>query len=487
MGRTVIVVFRSLLVCAAVALLASSAAQAASTVDFTLDLQDANGIPYSKYVCDWKTSTLTSFPPGQSTDGQTYDVGDVITWDAMIAASGTQDTSAGAGFDIYGVSNYVFDLEIRVCLGVDGNDACTDIGDLVGTAVFVSRINDGTGSDPTREAAFAVSYDVGAGPARIIDPGASGGPNLAQYNASLTTSTGALIGLGAGYGVPWTAPTVTPGIGMVTLPDSEPGLGIVPVEEGQIDTSGMPAGTYVLKLIPDDPEVSYGMNVLRGDVNFSDNQLNAYATGAEVATGDTVTFFLQTPVAKPVLQTVVSRKTHTGAGDYNVNVGIGDVESRSAQLGTANPNELTLVTTFNLDVGPVTNSDVISDVGTVSASKTGAKEVTVTLTNLPLNTQLNLAFPGVIDGNTLNPVSNSDSIICVRVIAGDYDNTGRTNFSDFDAIRTAGYLNQSVNSDGMARADFDCNGRPNFLDFAKVKNDGLIDQTAGDCCTSIGP
>jgi len=177
--------------------------------------------------------------------------------------------------------------------------------------------------------------------------------------------SGTLVGLGAGYGVPWIAATMTPGIGMVTLPNSDPGLGIVPVEEGQIDTAGMPAGTYVLKLIPDD---GFGMNVLRGDgVDFTQDQ-QSYATGAEQVNGDTITFFLQTP--KPVLQTAVSRKTHTGAGDWEIDVGIGDIECRSAQLGTANPNELKIIADFDPAVTPeidlLGGSDVTTDNGTVN-------------------------------------------------------------------------------------------------------------------------
>jgi hypothetical protein len=336
----------SCLLCGVAALWITSAAQAASTVDFSLELQDAGASPYSTYVTDWKTGSPSLFPAGQNSDGQTYDIGDLITWDAVIAASGTQDTGAGAGYDIYGVANYVFDLELRECLGVDVNDACTDEGALIGTGVFVSQINDGTGGDPTREAAFTVSYDVGgAGPARIIDPATSGGPNLSQYNLSLTTLTGELVGLGSGYGVPWTASTMTPGVGMTTLPDLSPGLGVVPVEEGQIDTSSLPAGTYVLKLIPDD---GFGMNVLRGDVDLSQDQ-QAYATGAEVVNGDSVTFFLQVPPTKPVVLTAVSQKTHTGAGNRDIDLKLaGSADPLLVEPRNDGPTRM--VFTFDQDV-----------------------------------------------------------------------------------------------------------------------------------------
>jgi len=80
-----------------------------------------------------------------------------------------------------------------------------------------------------------------------------------------------------------------------------------------------------------------------------------------------------------------------------------------------------------------------------------------------------------------DPASTSDSTLCVRVIVGDYDNLGRTNFTDFAKVKNAGYLNQLVNTLDKARADFDCSGRPNFTDFSRVKNAGLINQTAPEC------
>jgi hypothetical protein len=229
------------------------------------------------------------------------------------------------------------------------------------------------------------------------------------------------------------------------------------------------------------------MNVLRGDVDLTQDQA-AFATGAEQVNGDSITFFLQAPVVHPVLLTAVSQKTHTGAGDWAIDVGAGDIESRSSQLGTANPNEVTIVATFDMPIGLLGGADVLADIGTVSnVSQTDVSEATVTVSGLAMNTQVNLSFPGVVDVNTFNPASGSLSTLCVRIIVGDYDNLGRTNFLDYSKIQAAGYLNQLVTTVDIARADYDCNGRPTFLDFSKVKNAGLINQTAPECATSIGP
>jgi hypothetical protein len=189
------------------------------------------------------------------------------------------------------------------------------------------------------------------------------------------------------------------------------------------------------------------------------------------------------PCVKPVLVGAVSRKTHVGTGDWDINVGMGDIESRSAQLGTGNPNELTVIATFDIDVSLLGGTDVTVDVGTVTAVLPGGSgnELEILITDLPFNTQVNLGFAGVVDAVNPAPGYGSESSLCLRVIVGDYDNLGRTNFIDFSLIRVASYLNQLVATLDMARGDFDCGGRADFIDFSKVKNAGLINQTAPEC------
>lgn len=205
----------------------------------------------------------------------------------------------------------------------------------------------------------------------------------------------------------------------------------------------------------------------------------------------------------PVLTGAVSRKTHGIFGDWDIDVGAGDIECRSLQVGTANPNELLIVATFDGTVtadvavlgGPAA---VQTDVGIVSSvTRTGVNEVTIQMTDLPLAGQVNLSFvdnpaaptAGVVDAACSGDANYaSASTLCVRVIVGDYDNLGRTNFLDFAKIKNGGHLNQLVDSLNRARADLDCGGRPNFLDFAKVKNAGLLNQTAPQCpMPAIGP
>jgi hypothetical protein len=193
---------------------------------------------------------------------------------------------------------------------------------------------------------------------------------------------------------------------------------------------------------------------------------------------------------KPLLVSAMSRKTHGPAGDRDIDVGIGSTECRSSQMGTGNPNELLIVATFDIDIGLLGDGEevVSTDAGTVaSAFQTDSKELTLVITDLPFAAQVNLTFPGVLNGWRMHPGSASPSTLCVRVIVGDYDNLGEPNFLDFSEVKSAGYLNELVDSVDAARADFDCSGWPDFLDFTKVRNAGLINETAPGCAPPIGP
>jgi hypothetical protein len=191
----------------------------------------------------------------------------------------------------------------------------------------------------------------------------------------------------------------------------------------------------------------------------------------------------------------VSRKAHTGAGTWDIDVGAGDIESRSAQLGTANPNEVLIVATFDIPVAVLGGAAAVqTDVGTVAGVVPGSVpgEVEITVTDLPLFGQVNLTFGdgtnGIVDADCpTDPVYASASSLCFRIIVGDYDNLARTNFLDFSLVKNAGYLNQVLTSLDMARADFDCGGRATFLDFSLVKNAGLINKTADACAAPIVP
>jgi hypothetical protein len=218
------------------------------------------------------------FTPGSQVDGQVYRVGDVITWDVVLGVSGihAQPGHPANGHAVYGAANIVYDLELKRS-GTGGSFF------PVPEATFFSS------AQPGRPAAFAMSYDVGGnGPGRLQDPASMGGPYLDVHLYPRDRGDGRLAGMGAGYSA-WDTSGFgkrTAGVGMDTLPNGSPGLGVVPITEGQINTSLMQPGFYVLSVNP-----AGGNNVLRGDLDLTVDQY-AFAVAANEVRGDTISFTL---------------------------------------------------------------------------------------------------------------------------------------------------------------------------------------------------
>lgn len=197
----------------------------------------------------------------------------------------------------------------------------------------------------------------------------------------------------------------------------------------------------------------------------------------------------------PVLMQAVSSKTHGPYGTWDIPVGIGDTESRSAQLGTGIPNQLTIIAAFDIPVAVLGGAAAVqTDVGTVAAvTQTNLQEVMINMTDVPFCGQVNLSFNDGVNGVVnvdypTDPAYASDSTLCIRVVVGDYDNDGRVNFIDFSKARFTECLNRPVTSLNCARWDFDCSGIPGFMDMFKVKNSGLINKAAPPCPEPpIGP
>lgn len=190
------------------------------------------------------------------------------------------------------------------------------------------------------------------------------------------------------------------------------------------------------------------------------------------------------PGSRPVLTAAVSRKTHGGSPgvDRDIDVMSGATECRSGQL--AGPTgSLLIVATFNQAVSLLNggNSAVTSSAGQVVAVVgEGTTTLQVTLAGVPHVGKFTMAFPGVADAAAPSSTTASQSTLCVRVCAGDYNNNGRTNFMDFQAIKAAGLINTATAS-STARADFDLNGVINYADFYGIKSAGILDSPAASC------
>lgn len=232
----------------------------ASRIAYSLELGGDN------HADQWKLGTRVAYTRGSSQDGLKFYTDDVyLNYAVVMEASGvhSQPGHASDGKEIFGAANLVFNLEL-----LDANDQ------PVTDAIFLSTVNDGTGSDPLASAAFSLSF-TNFGIGRLIDPTTLGGPRLEPIFTYPTNppSSGKLIGMGAGF-KEWvrTGSGITmPGVGMVTVPPPptnptgarRTGFGIVPIAEGQIRIADMTAGTYKLRV-----SAGNGNNVLRGDLDM---------------------------------------------------------------------------------------------------------------------------------------------------------------------------------------------------------------------------
>jgi hypothetical protein len=253
-------------------------------------------------------TTFPRFTPGSTADGQTFNAGDVITWAVRVKVCGLHKDPShpGDGLPTNGAACVGFDLELHE--GTAGGPLAEEVlaGNDTTSCGWFSSINDGDddgargvalGADPLENAAFTSVYDItGSGSAggRVIDPQNQGGPYASMFfypaapgrPAAASVAAGTLLGMGACFEF-FIPDDNRAGIGVMT-----PGaatcdaLGVEPLFEGQINTTGLSTGTYVLVLIP------HGGNILTGNLTCQ-GAMPAYAAQpADVVNSDEITFDL---------------------------------------------------------------------------------------------------------------------------------------------------------------------------------------------------
>ncbi len=461
-----------------VLMLAAAPAFAASVVSYELQLGGDN------HAADVIALQRPMYTPGSPADGLTFSKG-VLNWAASIAVTGlhSQTGHASDGKPTWGVANFVVSIELH-----EG----TADGPLVTTADFYSSIHDG-GAVPCTTckggggfcagSAFALSYKrvpTWTGYARVTEAASSGvyyGPFMEVCMwPTVPAAAGKILGTGAGY-AQWCrgcglGTTTTPGIGIpagtpVPVGSGTFGLDIVPVIEGQIDTSTLALGTYVLRLVP-----GTGTNVLRGDVDLmtaptSGPQVQAFAVAANEAVEDTITFTLSEadPCAEdtvaPAIVSTLSRKTHGTKGDFDVDLTAGNVvEGRTGGLTK-------LIVTFSEPIqaagGTAGPESVSVTSGTVGNVAINGDALTVDLAGVTNADRFIIAFPGIQDacGNAVTETK------CVRVLFGDINGDGKVNTMDMTLLRNNVGMEITTTN---CRADLNISGTFNTQDMTLVRN-----------------
>lgn len=452
-------------------LILAGQAFAASIVNYTVEVAPYN----AAYVAAWKNGTNRMFfPAGNAADGQQFTVGTVLTWDVVVTLdpNGThvQAGHPSNGFKPYGVANVVFNLELTTAA-----DAA------VTTGAFYSAINDGTAGDPVAAAAFAASLNatdpVGnpKGPGRLIDQVVQtatlgGGPNMDIFTyPTAVPGKMQLLGEGAGY-IEWRRESATnstrtvPGVGLVTLPNGSPGLGVLPLFEGQIDTTNMLPGTYKLKVTP-----GSGVNVLRGDyTDFMTKDRDAFAVAANQQNGDVITFTLTAPPVcpvAPVVASAVSNRVHGAAGTFGIPLTLGGTPAVECRDG--GPQQIvvsydkpiaasdgTLDTEVTLSAGNLSGAPIIT-----------GNTLTINLGNVPNATCLAITINGITcaGGGTSAPAT----VLRVVYQKGDVTGDGTVDILDIGTVK--------INSlkpvtPANAQVDITADGAIDILDIGTVKS-----------------
>lgn len=472
-----------------------------STISYLLELGGYNqSIQYENSL------TYPSFLRGQPYDGQMFLAGQVLTYDVVVQTFGMHyyPGHPGDGFPPSGVANLAFSLELRKD---SWSGPLVQIGHahVVGgqptMAGWFSTINDGDadgirgtymGPDPLANGAFTTSFNIygyGMEGGRLFDMPSSGGPFLdvhsypsaAGWPMEAEVLPGLLVGMGAGY-QRYIPPSVgghsIAGVGLpMTMFENSSstaagGLGIVPVSEGQINTEGLPAGTYVLRLVPE-----HGNNILRGDFNPEYESPWDFAAPANAVEGDTITFLLAPGQSAPVILSWKSERTHSGgAGDLSITLqssGTPKTEPRRNGIrkilvdfdGPVQPAD------GNLDTGDVVVTDTNSIVYIPSAVSllNDATVLSIEFTSgLPDQKRYLFELEGKFKAlGAPFSMLTGDTNCEVRGLVGDVNNSGNNNLIDVGAVKSN---SSSTVTASNCRFDLNTDGNINLIDVGLAKS-----------------
>jgi len=452
----------------ALTLVATAPVMAADNATIAYQLE----IGGNNHAAQVKAGTAVPYTAGNPADGQTVTTSPV-NWATRVTVTGEH---GGAGLIAYGAANLVWDLELR-----DAANNLVAVGKgAPGTAGFYSSINDGTAGNPLAAAAFAFAFDldptVAGDPGRIFDPVSANGPHLAQKTYPSTNAfpagapsdgslLGKLIGMGAGYqDFKASDGTERAGVGIGTVGGTIGSEGCYalatgPVAEGQIDMTGLPNGTYTLKLV-----AGNGNNILRGDSDYfcGGNATGNFAVKADAVVGDTISFIWSAPVTcttVPVLASASSVMNHGGV-DYGIPLALTGAASIEPRLG--GPQKIVLTYSAAVSGTPV------ASVGTATLTT----PTTVTVTGL--GTAVDGSCVAVTVSGLKCAADNTTVVaaatVKVTALLADVDQSGGVDITDIGATKQQSL--KPITASNFLR-DVNVDGAIDILDIGQVKQKSL--------------
>ena len=170
------------------------------------------------------------------------------------------------------------------------------------------------------------------------------------------------------------------------------------------------------------------------------------------------------PLPAPVpLLSVVSRKTHPGVGDFNVNLPLNGTPGIECRSGGANGNH-TLVFTFANPLLTVGNAIVTAGTGSVDTKTINGSDYIVTLKNVTNIQRLTVTLSNINDqaGN-----SSASLAVTMGVLLGDTSGNGSVNSTDIGQTKSQSGI--AVSSSNF-RTDVTVSGAINATDVSVVKS-----------------
>ena len=196
-------------------------------------------------------------------------------------------------------------------------------------------------------------------------------------------------------------------------------------------------------------------------VPSSDCMAAGYYLTTQTGTAQTLT--LRFPGVQ--LLSVASRKSHGGAGDFDLNLPFSAPLAVECRSGGAS-GDYTMVFTFATDLSSVGSASVTAGTGTISSSAIGsdAHQYVVNLTGVTNAQLITVTLSDVTDsqGNSSNAVSASMGVLLA-------DTTGNGSVNSSDISQTKSQSGQAVSASNF-RQDVTVNGSINSSDISLVKS-----------------
>jgi hypothetical protein len=168
-------------------------------------------------------------------------------------------------------------------------------------------------------------------------------------------------------------------------------------------------------------------------------------------------FALNTGCIAPV--SAVSRKTHGGAGPFDINLPLVGVPGVECRTGGSSGNHQVVVT-FAVPV-TLTSASVTSGVGSVSSATVSSNQVVVNLTGVANAQTIAIKLLGVNDGSATGNV-----VVPMSVLLGDTTANGAVNSSDVSQTKVK---SGAVLGASNFRTDVNVSGAINSTDVSIVK------------------